>query len=432
MRIPPIGSGRLRYVYRRRRLPAREASQEDGQMALGGRRVLEVADEKGAYCGKLLADMGADVIKVERPGGDSTRWRPPFVDDTPDPEGSLPFLYANTSKRGITLDLEQSEGAGLFRALARTADLVIETLPPGELDRRDLGFAALRRENPGLVLTSITPFGQTGPHAALAASDLTLGALGGAMYVTGEAEDPPVRLAGSQAFLAASVTAAASSMIALFHSTATGEGQQVDISVEEVVASVSHICGVGKWLDDGIIPRRRGSGLVASAPSGTYPCQDGTVYLMVNRPLHWRALAEWIHEETGNEEVLDPMFEGPSSNRLPHRELLDLFIGELTARYATDAFYHEAQRRHLAVTPVNTATAVTADPHLAARDYFVEVDHPTAGPLKQPGAPYRHSETPWRIARPAPRTGQHTEEVLCGELGVAPATLAAYRERGVV
>ncbi|HJO24650.1 MAG: CoA transferase [Myxococcota bacterium] len=401
-------------------------------MALGGRRVLELADEKGAYCGKLLADMGADVIKIERPGGDATRWIPPFIGDEPDLDGSLAFLYANTSKRGVTLDLERPEGQALFRALARTADLVVETLPPGTLDDLGLGYANLRPENPGLVLTSITGFGQTGPRRSFASSDLVASALGGSMFVTGEEEDPPVRLAGSQAYLAASTTAAASSMIALYHSTASGAGQHVDISVQEVAASVSHICGVGKWLDDGIIPRRCGSGLVASTPSGTYACRDGMVYLMVNRPLHWQALAEWIHEATGNEEVLDPMFEGPSSNRLAHRELLDVFIGDLTAQFGAEDFYHEAQRRHLAVTPVNTATAVARDPHLAARGYFVAVEHPTAGPLKQPGAPFRHSETPWRITRPAPGVGQHNEEIFCDELGISAEALHAYREAGVV
>ena len=401
-------------------------------MALGGRRVLELADEKGVYCGKLLADMGADVIKIEQPGGDASRWFPPFIDDTPDPDGSLPFLYGNTSKRGVTLDLERTEGRALFRSMAARSDLILETFSPGTLEDLDLGFGRLRENHPGLVLTSITGFGQTGPRRSFAASDLAANALGGAMHVTGEEEDPPVRLGGSQAYLAASVTAASSSMIALYHSAASGVGQHVDVSVQEVTASVSHICGVGKWLDDGIIPRRCGTGLVASAPSGTYRCSDGTVYLMVNRPLHWRALAEWIHETTGNEEVLDPMFDGPSSNRLAHRELLDVFIGELTSRFTADAFYHEAQRRHLAVTPVNTATAVAEDPHLAARNYFVEVEHPTAGTLKQPGAPYRHSKTPWRIARPAPAIGQHNEEIFCGELGLSAEMLHAYRESGVV
>jgi len=403
-----------------------------GAAALGGRRVLELADEKGVYCGKLLADMGADVIKVERPGGDATRQIPPFVRDEPDPDGSLFFLYTNTSKRGVTLDLGRAEGQDLFRRLARTANLVVETFAPGRLDGLGLGYASLSAANPGLVLTSITGFGQTGPHRDFRPADIVASALGGSMYVTGEAEDPPVRLAGSQAYVAASVAAAASSLIALYHSSASGRGQHVDISIEEVTTSVTHICGVGKWLDDGIIPRRSGTGLFASVPSGTYPCRDGTVYLMVNRPLHWKALAQWIHEETGNQEVLDPIFEGPSSSRQPVRELIDVFVGDLTRRFTVDAIYHEAQRRHLAVTPLNTAAAVARDPHLAARSYCVEVEHPKAGRLKQPGAPYRHSETPWSVSRPAPGVGQHNEDVFCGELGVPEATLHSFRSGGIL
>ncbi|MBW2268688.1 MAG: CoA transferase [Deltaproteobacteria bacterium] len=398
-------------------------------MALRGRRVLELADEKGVYCGKLLADMGADVIKIERPGGDATRQIPPFVGNESDPDGSLFFLYTNTGKRGVTLDLARPEGRARFRELARTADLVVETLPPGSLDELDLGYASLRELNPALVLTSITGFGQTGPQRDFKSSDLVASALGSSMRVTGEAEDPPVRLAGSQAFVAASVTAAASSMIALYHSTASGRGQHVDISVEEVAVSVSHICGVGKWLDDGVIPTRCGTGLVAAVPSGSYACRDGRVYLMVNRPLHWRALARWIHEVTGNVEVLDPMFEGPSSNRLPHRELLDLFIGDLVSQFSAADFYHEAQRRHLAVTPVNGAAEVAGDAHLAARDYFVDVEHPKLGPLRQPGALYRLSETPWRTTRPAPGVGQHNAEVFGSEFDVSAEARAPSARR---
>ena len=188
------------------------------------------------------------------------------------------------------------------------------------------------------------------------------------------------------------------------------------------------------------MPRRAGTGLVASVPSGAYPCADGSVYLMVNRPAHWVELAKWIHESTGNEEVLDPMFEGPSSRRLPYRELLDLFITELTSSQSVEALYREGQRRHIALTPVNTAADIARDRHLAARDYFVEIDHPEAGRLRLPGPPYRLSETPWRLTRPAPRVGEHGQSnadwrprdatAPPGSLdrdGVAPDALAGLR-----
>lgn len=394
--------------------------------------MLELADETGVYCGKLLADMGADVIKIEGPGGDATREIPPFWGDQPHPERSLFFLYMNTSKRGVTLDIAKPEGQALLRKLAATADIAVETFPPGYLDGLDLGYTALKRVNPRLVMASISGFGQTGPHRDFKSSDIVASALGGAMYVTGEEEDPPVRLAGSQAHVMASLFAAVSSMIALHHSSATGEGQHVDISVEETTASASHIAGVGKWLDDGIIPKRYGTGLFASIPSGAYRCKDGLVYLMINRPLHWKALAEWVHEVTGNREILEPMFEGPSSNRQPYRELLDVYLSDFTSQFTVEEIYHEGQRRHLAFTPVNTAASVARDAQLADRGYFVEVDHPGAGRLRVPGAPYRYSETPWRVARPAPRVGQHNREIYGGELGVPEETLRAYAEAGVI
>ncbi|MBW2315480.1 MAG: CoA transferase [Deltaproteobacteria bacterium] len=400
--------------------------------ALSGRRVLELADATGAYCGKLLADLGADVIKLEPPGGDPSRRMPPGDSSREGGEERLSFLYMNTSKRGVTLDLRKPESRGLLVELASRADLVIETLPPGTLDSLEIGYESLRQHNPRLVLTSITGFGQSGPHRDFRSSDLVASALGGAMTVTGEEDDPPVRLAGSQAHVAASTVAAVSSLIALLASSQRGEGQHVDISVQEVVGSVSHICGVGKWLDDGIIPKRRGTGLFASVPSGAYPCRDGSVYLMVNRPLHWVALAQWVHEVTGNQEILDPMFEGPSSSRLPYRELLDLFISDLMCQLDVEEVYREGQRRHIAITPVNTVAAVTADPHLAARGFFEQVDHPTAGRLTYPGAPYRHSKTPWRIQRPAPTPGQHNREVYCDELGLSEAALQTLESKGVV
>ena len=374
--------------------------------------VLELAGERGAYCGKLFSDMGADVIKVEPPGGDPARRRAPFWGDEPHPDRGLAFLYANTGKRSLVLDLDDESDQARLRGLAAGADLLIESFAPGHLAARGLGYADLRRANPGLVFTSITGFGQSGPHAGYRSTDLIASAMGGAMYVIGAEEDPPVRHGGEQAHLIAAVCAASSSLIALHHRDRTGAGQHVDISTQETTVAMSHIAGIGKWLEDGIIPKRIGTGLVASVPSGAYPCKDGTVYLMVNRAAHWKALAGWIHEVTGNREVLDPMFDGPSSNRLPYRELLDLFISEMTSRLSQDEVYHEGQRRHIAFTPCSTAETIVRDPQLAARGYFLPVEHPGGRTLTYPGAPFRPIATPWRIRRRAPELGEHTREVL--------------------
>ena len=395
-----------------------------GASALEGIRVLEVSEGSAGYCGKLLADLGADVIKIEPPGGDPARSIPPFAGSQPGPNRSLEFLYLNANKRSVALDLARDSDRQRFRRLADSAALIVESLAPGTLDSWDLGFESLRAGHPELVLTSITGFGQSGPHRDFRSGDLVASAMGGSMYVTGEPENPPVRLAGNQTVITACATAAASSLIALHHSRRSGHGQHVDISTQEVTAAVVHICGVGKWLDDGIVPVRNGTSLFASVPSGAYPCQDGLVYLMINRPLHWEALARWIHEETGNEEVLESMFEGPSSNRIEYRELLDIFIADLTRQYAVQDFYHQAQARHLAVTPVNTAAMVAADPHLAAREFFVDLDHPESGPLRQPGGPFRHSDAARKTGRPAPRLDEHAAEVEAA-LTASAATPAA-------
>jgi len=369
------------------------------------------------YCGKLLADLGADVLRVEAPGGDPLRSIPPLWDGGRAGsqgrdviETGLRFRYLNTSKRSLALDLETRAGQRRFMELATEADLIIECLAPGRLAELGLGFDALHAVNPGLVVTSITGFGQTGSHRNFASSDLVTNAMGGAVYVTGDPEDPPVNLAGDQALMMASTCAAASSLIALRQRNATGVGQHVDISAQEVMLAVTHISGVGKYLDDDIVPVRNGTSLFAAVPSGAYPCKDGLIYLIVNRPLHWQALAQWIHEETGNQEVIDPMFEGPSSVRIEYRELLDIYISDMTCKYSVDEIYREGQRRHIAVTPVNSSAAVATDPHLAERRFFVDVAQADHGALKMPGPPYRLGRTPLRIeASPIAPVGQDEE-----------------------
>ena len=390
---------------------------EDG--ALSDVRVLDLATGGAAYCGKLLADLGADVVKIEPPGGEPARRRGEFE--------RLAFAYANANKRSVELDLDRDVDRETFRSLAAGADLVIENLPIGHLADRGLDWRELARRNPGLVLTSISGFGQTGPHGHWRSNDLVASALGGAMISIGDPEDPPVRLASHQAEVITATLAAGSSLVALAHRDRTGRGQHVDVASLEAMAAITHIAGVGKWLEDGIVPKRVGTGLVASVPSGAYRCKDGLVYLMVNRPAHWEALASWIHEQTGNEEVLLPDFRGPSSNRLPYRELLDVFIGDLTERLTVSEAYHEGQRRHIAFTPVNTAARILADEHLAARGFFEPFVLEDGRTLRAPGAPYRLSRTPWRIRRPVPAAGAHQSEVLAA----AERTAARSWEAGV-
>lgn len=371
--------------------------------ALAGVRVLELAGAEGAYCGRLLADLGAEVIRLEPPGGDPLRQRGPLPPGRS--TGGYTERYLHAGKTSLTLDPETQAGRELLLELVRGADLLVETLPPGRLAALGLGWERLRERNPALVLTSITPFGQNGPHRDYPLADIVAMAMGGAMIVTGDPADPPVVLAAQQSFVVGSTLAAASSLVALRHVAAGGAGQHIDISLQEAMLAATSISGIGKWLDDGLVPKRFGTGTFSSVPSGSYPCADGEIFLMINRPLHWKALARWVHETTGNEEILDPMFEGPSLVRQPYRELLDIFIGEHTSRFTVEQLYREAQERHLAMTPLNSLCAMVRDRHLGARGFFVDVPQADGGTLRFPGPPYRFSRTPARIAHGAPLPG---------------------------
>ncbi len=395
--------------------------------ALGHLRVLDLTSSRAAYCGKLLADLGADVIKVEPVDGDPGRREQPLFGG---PEGpSLPFLYENANKRSVSLDLESDGDRDRFRALAAESDLILESLPVGTLERLGLDYPALSADHGGLVLTSVSGFGQTGPAREARSNDLIASAMGGAMTSIGDPNDPPVRLAGHQADIITASVAASASLIALHHRDRSGQGQHVDVSSLEVVTAITHIAGVGKWLEDGIIPKRVGTGLVASVPSGAYRCKDGLVYLMVNRPAHWKALADWIHEVTRNEEVLMEEFHGPSSSRLPYRELLDVFIGDLTIQLTVDEAYHEGQRRHIAFTPIHTAERIAVDPQLVDRNFFAALELENGRELMVPGAPYRPARSGWKTARRAPGIGEHDDAILdTPRKSIAPRPLQAAPE----
>ena len=204
--------------------------------ALNDLRVLDLADEKGLYCAKIFADMGADVIKVEKPGGDSTRDIPPFYQDIPHRERSLYFWQYNNDKKSITLNLEVTEGQQIFKTLVKTADIIIETYPPGYLDSLNLGYEALKKINPALIITSITPFGQTGPYKDYKASDIVGVAMGGLMSTCGYPDGPPIMPYGGQGYHIVANHAAIATLIALYHKDATGSGQHIDVSMQTAIA----------------------------------------------------------------------------------------------------------------------------------------------------------------------------------------------------
>lgn len=399
---------------------------------LHGYRVLDLATEMGAYGTKVLADMGADVLKVEPPQGDPARKFGPFYEDRPSAELSLFFAYMNSSKRGITLDLDRPEGMALFRKLVEQADVLYETFPPGHLAWRGLGHDLIQSINPDMVITSVSPFGHDGPYRHWKGSDLICWALSGLLNTVGDPDRPPVVPGGLLAFILASVQAAAGTLLALRARRSLGRGQRVEISVQEAAVAVSSECGVPSFLDDGIERKRTGNRRQMQAPVGHFAARDGAACFVVAMPTHWDAMAKWVYEETGNTEVLNPMFRGGSLARVPVKEAVNYFVEQLALRYTKQQLFEEGQKRGIPITPVNTSHDIANDPHLKARGYWVEVPQPSIGTFRYPGAPYRLSRSPWRIRRPAPTLGEHNEEIYCGQLGLRVEELASLRAANII
>jgi benzylsuccinate CoA-transferase BbsE subunit/naphthyl-2-methylsuccinate CoA transferase subunit len=397
-------------------------------------RVLELAGEVGSYSGKLFADLGADVIHIEPPEGDPTRMKQPYYLDTPNLEGSLHYQYFNTNKRGMVLDITTAEGQEIFLKLVKTADILIENKPPGYLDKLGLGYSQLSAVNPKLVHTSITPYGQNGPYKNYPQSDLACMAMGGFLYLAGHGDQKPSRAYGDQAYMMSSLYAAMGSIIALYHAEATGEGQFVDVSMQECVATALE--NAVQYYDlEGIIRRSSGG---SEAGYGPYPCKDGYVFVMAamgkNRYL-WDPLVDWLVEEKvegaeilRSNEWLDPAYRQKEEAKKTFKRIIEPFLLKNNKLY----LYEESQRRRCCVFPVSDPKDVYENPQLRYRKYFKTLYHEAlGGEIHYPGAPYEISDIPWQLEKPAPVFGQHTKVIL-EELGYAPDQIESLKERGVV
>ena len=397
-----------------------------GSGPLEGFRVLDLADEKGLPCSKFFADLGADVIKIEQPGGDATRARPPFAKDIPHPERSLYFLHYNANKRGVTLDLDTLDGQALFRDLVKTADVVMETFPPGTMAGWGLGYEDLAALNPRIVVTSITAFGQTGPYRDYKGGELVAFALGGVMALSGEPGGPPCIAPGELACGMASIHAALATQVALSHRIKTGRGQHVDVSLSDAAA---HVGGYN-------IPfysyHHEKAVRVTHADTSfelhdVYPCEDGGVRLFILVRDHWRRFLDWIGSP---KELRDPIFEDQEVRR-DNRDLIDPFVKEFCVGLRKDELYMEGQRRHLAVSPMRTPAEFVESEQTRAREFFVEVEHPVVGRYGQVRPMHVFSESPGRVRTAAPLVGQHNEEIFLGELGLSREELISLKAAGV-
>ena len=396
--------------------------------ALSDLRVLDLTDLTGAMCAKLMGDMGADVMKIEPPGGDPTRKIGPFLDARPGHERSLLYWFYNTSKRGLTLDLHTSAGQALFKRLVAKVDVVVESFPPGSLDSLGLGYDTLADLNPRLVLTSITPFGQNGPYADYTSSDTVAQALGGMVYVNGFPDQPPLRGLGLQAYHSAAFFAAIGTMSALWARDATGRGQRVDISLHEAVAAaVEH---VSPFYHQGLgVETRRGS-LHWSRYFRVARCKDG--YVMHCTLGDWTSLVEWVRGDDRGPGLDAPEWQDLEYRRDHAEQLFDL-LDDWAKDYRVAELMEGAQLRRIPYAMVRPPEALLDDPQLAARGFFAECEHPELGrAVRYPGGPFFFTKTPWRISRRPPLLGEHNTEILGGELGLSAEQLAGLVQDGVI
>ena len=379
--------------------------------ALANVRVLDLADESGAYCGKLLADMGADVIKVEPPAGVAMRGIGPFFAGTEaritDPNRSLFFWHYNTNKRSVTLDVNSPAGRERFVRLADTADLVIETGAPGHLESLGIGYTMLAARNQRLTVVSITPFGQSGPYRDYRASDLIAQALGGMVYVNGFPDQPPLQGLGLQAYHSASTYAAIGALLALLARQRTGRGQWVDVSLQECVAAcVEHASSF--FHQDGSIAERQGS-LHWTRYFRVGRCADG--YVMHCTLGDWTSLIEWVKADGKAQDLGDPVWDDFNHRRDRCSHLFDV-LDAWAADYRVADLVEGAQLRRIPYAPVLAPETLPQNPQLIERGFFVPVRHDELGTtVTYPGAPYMFSATPWRIRRTPPLAGEHNAEV---------------------
>lgn len=389
-------------------------------------RVIDLTEGlAGPRCTKILAELGADVIKIEPPGGDECRHYGPFVGERLDPEASAMFLYLNLNKRGATLNLEAERGKELLRQLVVTADILVENFPPGTMDALGLGYAALREVNPGLVMTSLSNFGATGKYRDYAATDLVLYALGGQMYVSGEYDRHPLTHAYNQSQLAAGMNAAVATLAALHHQRETDRGQHVDVSIFECVVSMVQLPPARYAYTGGI--ETRGPKRRPAFVKGFIAVKNGYIGLNASGRNSWQTFADFL----GVPELTTERFDTASARSRNAAELNALLHAALKER-DKDEFWHNAVANSFTFQMVQRPEEAAASSQLAARDFFVEVIHPSIGAVTLPGDTYGFSETPWHVRRPAPLLGQHNAEIYGGILGYSADALRVLRESGVI
>ena len=372
--------------------------------ALSHLRVLDLTGPGAQYCGRLMADLGADVVKVEPPEGGSARHLRPYVGHEPGPDRGIRFLSLNVNKRSVALDLREESDREHFAALARAADILVDDGSAFALDDLGLGYDALSRANPGLVYVTVTPFGLSGPYSRYLSGELIVQAVGGLMYGFGDPDARPAMAPFSPGLQLAAQHAAFAALAAVRHRAGTGRGQHIEVCVQEVLANI--LAYFGRYSSDGQINRRPG-GSPTIAPTNTYPTSDGFIYMQPTFPRHVDALFEWLDNP-----VLEDDLWKDAAFRRQNGDVLNDMISEFSRGFTKMGFAEEAQRRHIPTAPLMTIHDLMQDDHLAYRKFLVDVEHPVVGKYPTPSGAFRMGASPWRLYRPPPLLGQHTAEVL--------------------
>jgi crotonobetainyl-CoA:carnitine CoA-transferase CaiB-like acyl-CoA transferase len=405
-------------------------------------RALDLTDDKGFLCGKILADLGVDVIKVERPGGDPSRFIGGFWGGKPDPEKSLYWFAYNSNKKGITLDIENPGGREIFKKLVGTADFVIESFAPDYLDGLDIGYSSFSKDYKKLIWASITPFGPEGPYRDFKDSDIVVMGMSGTLYQTGESAGPPVHISIPQACLHAGADAAVGCMVAYYHRVKTGEGQLVDVSMQQSAAWFQ-ANAVPTYELNGSILRRVGSfraGMSAQvAQRQVWRCKDGYVFFNViggrTGAKTLSALVDWMDEEQMATEFLLNMDWDSFDMFAINQELMDKIskpVGEFFLRHTSHELLKGAVPRGVSIGPLSGMQDLLDDECLNARRYWTQIEHPELGAsLIYPKEYIRSSAMDCSTRVRAPLIGEHNDEVY-REIGLSGSALADLKEKHII
>jgi benzylsuccinate CoA-transferase BbsE subunit len=403
-------------------------------------RTLDLTNENGFLCGKILADLGADVIKVERPGGEPSRRTGPFWADIPHPEKSLYWFAYNSNKRGITLNIESADGREILRKLINTADFVIESFPPGFMENLGIGYAALSSIKKEIILTSITPFGQTGPYSDYQTSDIVTMGMSAILYQTGDPDSPPAHMSLPQACLHAGADAAVGTLMAYYHREMTGEGQHVDISMQQSTAFFL-ANAIPTWELSGIVLKREGAFRWSehSTQRQVWRCQDGYVFFfMLFGPAGariFRELVNWMDSEGMANEFLKSMdWENLDMGSVTQEVVdriskpIEAFFLSHTKREISDG----AVARRISICPLSSMEDLLNDAQLKARNFWVEIEHPELNTkITYPGEFVKSSEKVCDTRFRAPLIGEHNEEIY-GKIGLSKQDLVILKQAGII